>query len=186
MDFCLVIKDGNEEEAKERLIKSFNENGFHTSDIDPIGTIEKMYRISNRLKTGYVPTEFVPIDTHLFTYSELSKLMGKLEPEIERALSADRAPYVPTFPDSLRKTWQKDDTAINFFYDYMYSFTEYDFDSELAQQLKETRKSIVTKYTNEQLEKMVLEAGPESQRRRYQCPTLKLRFNERMDSWRKE
>lgn len=186
MDLCLIVKDGYEESTKRRLLYFFDKNGFQASDIDPLGTIEKMYRISSDLKDGNMPSEYIPLDTHLFKYSTLNNLISEVEPEIDRALRSGKAPYLPTFPDSLRKTWQQDDTAINFVFDFLYSFTEYDFDPKLLQKLKEVRKLIADKYTNEQLEKIIIETGPSSMVRRYKCPTLKSRFNERVNSWREE
>ena len=186
MDLCLVVKDGYEEDIKRKLLYFFEKNGFQTSDIDPLGTIEKIYRISNELKDGKMPLEYIPLDTHLFKYSILYDLISEVEPEIDKSIKTGKAPYLPTFPDSLRKIWQQDDTAINFVFDFLYSFTEYDFDPKLLQHLKETRKLIAEKYTNEQLEKIIIETGPESMARRYKCKTLKARFNERISLWREE
>lgn len=186
MDLCLVVEDGYEESVKRELLYLFDKNGFQTSDIDPLGTIEKVYRISNDLKDGNMPSEYVPLDTHLFKYTTLCKLISEVEPAIDKSLKTGKAPYLPTFPDSLRKVWQHDDTAINFVFDFLYSFTEYDFDPQLLQKLKETRNLIANKYTNEQLEKIILETGPESMTRRYECPTLRLRFKERINLWREE
>lgn len=185
MDLCLVVKDGYEEAIKEQLLHLLEKNGLETSDIDPLGTIEKVYRIASDLKKGKMPSEYIPLDTHLFKYNTLYDLISEVEPTIDKALRTGKAPYLPTFPDSLRKVWQQDDTAINFVFDFLYSFTEYDFDPILLQKLKETRKLIAEKYTNEQLEKIIMDTGPESMNRRYKCKTLKSRFNERINLWRK-
>ncbi len=187
MDLCLVVEDSKVEQAKEELMYTLPENGLTTSDIDPIGAIDKVYRIASSLKMGKLPTEWVPLDTHLFPYNELMELMHKVEPEMAKSLESGKPPYLATTPDSLRKTWQKDDTAINFAYDFLYSFTDYDFDQEMKETLIGTRKIIASKYTNNQIERMVLGASIDSQKRRYySCPTLKLRFNERINSWKEE
>ena len=187
MDLCLVVADDKLEQTKGELIPLFNENGLRTSDVDPIGTVDKMYRIAMDLKNGKMPTEYVPLDTHLFTYSELIDLMSKVEPEMAISLKSGNPPYLSTRPYSLRKTWQQDDTAINFVYDFLYTFTDHDFRPELKEQLIKTRKQIASKYTNEQIEKMIVGAANASQKRRYHsCPTLKLRLDERINSWREE
>lgn len=186
MDLCLVVKDEYKENIKTKLLYLFEKNKLQTSDVDPLETIEKMYRISNDLKNGKMPTEYIPLDTHIFEYSTLYDLISEVEPVIDKSLKIGKVPYLPTFPDSLRKSWQKDDTAINFIFDFLYSFTEYDFDQQLLQKLKETRKLIADKYTNEQIEKIIKETGPSSLTRRYECPTLKLKFNERINRWRNE
>ena len=49
MDLCLVVKDGYEENIKRKLLSLFAINGFQTSDIDPLETIEKISRSSESL-----------------------------------------------------------------------------------------------------------------------------------------
>ncbi len=186
MDLCLVLEDKSVERIKNRLVRLFELHGMTTSDVDPLGTIDKIYRISTDLKNGKMPSEYVPLDTHIFKYSTLCNLLSEVEHEIDKSIKNGKAPYLPVLPDSLRKVWQHDDTAINFVFDFLYSFTECHLDPNLLQQIKEIRKSIANKYTNKQLEKIIIQTGPESMARRYENPVLKKRFNERINLWREE
>lgn len=103
MDFCLVVEDGYEEVSKIKLLDIFDKNGFYTSDVNPLKTINDVYEISEDLKKGEMPSKFVPIDVHLFSYEELYMLIEKVGEVIQLAEENGIKAYLPTLPDSLRK-----------------------------------------------------------------------------------
>lgn len=184
MDFCLVVEDGYEMVTQDKLITLFKEKGIETSDVDPLKTIDKVYNIANDLKNGVMPKDLVPIDAHLFSYGEMNRLLDNVVPCIVNHLDKGVIPYLPTSPWSLRKTWQKDDQAMNFIFDYLFSLTEYKFESKLLSNLQRSRRELVSLYDNETIEEITLETSPDSLPRRYQTPTLRKVFNERINEWR--
>lgn len=186
MDFCMVVEDGYEEITKKKIIEQFNKFGIETSDVDPVKTISDVFEIASDLDKGIMPKKYIPIDTHLFSYSELIELMKGVVPKIDSTYKQGIIPFLPTLPYSLRKVWQIDDQAINFVFDYIFSLTEYNFESNLLNVLKETRKELVSKYSNEEIEDIVLLTGPSSLPRRYKNLTISKRFNERINLWREE
>ena len=186
MDLWMIIEDGYEDVTKKKLVELFEKNNLHTSDIDPISTIQQVYDIAMDLKEGRMPNSYIPLDTHIIPYSTLFQLIESTPKEIDISRKNERIPYLPIFPESLRKTWQYDDEAYNFVFDYLYSLTEYNFESNLLRILKETRKDIADKYSNEELERVMLLTGTKSVSRRYDNLVLKKRFNERINSWREE
>ena len=186
IDLWMVIEDGYEDVTKKKLINLFEKHNLHTSDVDPIGTINKVYNIAKELKEGKMPTEYIPLDTHLVTYDNLYSLIDKTPYEMDKAKKDGRIPYIPILPESLRKTWQYDDEAYNFIHDYLYAFTEYNFESNLLKRLKETRKEIADKYTNGELERIAILTGSKSVSKRQENFVLKKRFDERINLWREE
>ena len=186
VDLWMIIEDGYEDITKKRLVELFEKNNLHTSDVDPILTINQVYDIAMELRNENMPTSYIPLDTHIISYNTLFELISETPTEIETSHRVDRVPYLPILPESLRKTWQYDDEAYNFIYDYLYSLTEYNFEGNLLKELKETRKEIAEKYNNEELERMAILAGSKSASRRHQNLVLKKRFNERINLWREE
>lgn len=186
IDLWMVIEDGYEEVTKKKLIDLFEKNNLHTSDVDPVSTINKVYEIATLLKEGIMPSEYIPLDTHIISYDNLYSLIDTTPKEIETSKKEDKIPYLPILPESLRKTWQYDDEAYNFIHDYLYALTEYNFESNLLKRLKETRKELADKYSNGELERLAILTGSDSVGRRQQNYILKKRFDERINLWKEE
>lgn len=186
IDLWMIIEDGYEDVTKKKLIELFEKNNLRTSDVDPISTINEVYEIATNLQNGVMPTSHIPLDTHIINYSTIYNLIDKTPGEMDVAKKMNKIPYLPILPESLRKTWQYDDEAYNFIHDYLYALTEYNFEKSLLERLKETRKEIVDKYSNAELERVAILTGTKSVSRRQENYVLKKRFNERINSWREE
>ena len=184
IDLWMVVEDGYEDITKKKLIELFEKYNLHTSDVDPIKTINEVYQISTELKNGIMPTKHIPLDSHIITHSELYSLINMVLPTMIKATEEHKIPYLPILPESLRKKWQHDDEAYNFIHDFLYALTEYEFESDLRDSLRRTRRSLVQAYDNDELEKIAIITGAEPVKRRQQEPVLRLRFKERVNLWK--
>jgi len=185
LDMWHICQTGTIEDCSVQLASKIGEAGFKTSDIEPLQTINDLSKISEQLSEDKMPELLLPIDAHIVEYDELLKLIDTLEYELCVGYGSHTIPYVPIHPLSLRKRWQKDDEAYNFVHDFLSSFTEYNFDSELQKKIDLARKKIVSRYTSEDLYQILLQTGTEStQRRHKKCRELKKCFMDRVESWR--
>jgi len=185
IDMWMVTKDNNIYDTSMELIKLFNENHLHTSDIDPLQTFEDIEEIVTDLKNHKMPHKFLPIDAHIIGYDTLYKLIEQMPEALKEAKKENHAPFLPIHPLSYRKTWQYDDAAYNFVHDYLSSFTPYNLETNLANILEETRDEIAKTYTMEELYNFLISSGPESVLRRHRTKELKTRFEERVASWKR-
>lgn len=185
MDMWMVCEDGYTDAVKGNLQKLLQEQGFRTSDVDPIRTITEILKIVESLKNGQDPEFLLPLDAHIVEYSYLYNLICSTPEALREAKETDTVPYLPIHPLSLRKVWQKDDVAYNFIYDYLSALTEYNFNGTLKECLIETRKMIAEEYTTEELYNFMLKAATPANRRRMKEKSLQQVFERRVDSWRK-
>lgn len=184
IDKFFVCKEEDIDLARYNLGKKLAEHGFETSDVDPVKTIYDLSDIVESLQRGQMPSKKLPIDTHIVDYVTLYTLIGRIPDVLDHCFKNDQVPYLPVHPWSLRKDWQKDDAAYNFILDFMLSYTEFNMDPKIQAMTDEVRREIVKKYPFEQLQKWVLEMGPDSVARRFKTPKLQETFKTRMDSWR--
>ena len=184
LDLWMVVEDGYEKITMEKILEQFDKYDIHTSDENPIKSIDDVYEIAQMLKQGIMPLKHIPIDAHIICYGELYELIKQVPETIDIAVDNHKIPYIPILPYSLRKKWQHDDAAYNFIHDYLYALTEYNFESNLLKILKETRKELVNKYSVEQLQNIAVYSGNELVARRQQSPVLQYRFEERINSWK--
>lgn len=184
LDLWMVVEDGYETITMQKLLEQFEKYDIHTSDENPVKTIDDVYEISQTLKMGEMPSKYIPIDAHIICYEELYNLVQQVPKEIEKAVDSQKIPYIPILPYSLRKEWQHDDAAYNFVHDYLYALTEYNFESNLLNILRETRKSLANKYSIEQLQDIAVYSGSEPVARRQQNLVLQQRFEERINLWK--
>ncbi len=184
IDMWLVCEDGHVEEVQEELSKLLQKSEMHTSDEKPFKTMSDIEQISEMIKKGEMPGIFLPIDAHIVEYSTIKKLMEQMPKTLELAEQMGIPPYLPIHPKSYRKTWQYDDEAYNYVYDYMAAFTPFNFPEELENILMQSRKQIVSKYTPEELYDILIASATESNARRFYEPALEERFKNKIKKWK--
>lgn len=185
LDLWTICKKDDIETAKQKLETLFTENGFMTSDIDPLQTIIDFNQIAKELKQDIMPTKTLPLDPHIIDYETFATLISNVPATIEQAIKTGEVPYLPIHPVSLRKTWQKDDEPYNFIYDYLSALTDFNIDKDLKKLLTETRKFIATTYETEELYNLLLQSATEPNQRRNKELALKKNFERRIESWKK-
>ena len=183
LDMWIICEDGKVESVQKQLAWLLEKYGIRTSDINPVQTIHDMDEITSDLKSGKMPKKFLPIDTHIMEYSKMKELIGKVPLTLARAKASGQVPYLPIHPKSYRKTWQYDDTAYNFIYDFLSAFTGFHMTGEMEAQLASVRNKIVHTYTPDELYDFLLQSATEPNKRRNQTKALKKIFKDRIASW---
>ena len=184
IDMWMVCEDDQVDEAKDQLVALLNEHRIYPSDISPVQTVGDLAEIVDDIKTGVMPNKFLPIDTHVVSYSTMYSLIRRIPFVLEKALRNGEIPYLPIHPISYRKKWQHDDEAYNFVHDYLSSLTEFGFQGELKQLLFETRYLVSNSCSVEQLYNTLITTGPPSVKSRHKTIELKKVFEERVSSWK--
>lgn len=183
IDMWLVCEDGTTENAENELEKMFHEIGMDSSDINPVKTIDDVDEIVKGIKQGEFPHKYLPIDAHIVEYSYLKDLITQVPDAINEATKVGMVPYLPIAPKSYRKTWQYDDEAYNFIYDYLTAFTPFNFTPELNELNIETKKKLAQKYTPEQLYQIALDTATKPNFRRLQSVALEEIFEQKVENW---
>lgn len=184
MDLWVVCDRENQDYVASALSSEFEKAGLYTSDNFPLRTIHDLEEIVTNLENGIMPQTMLPLDSHIIDYETLEYLISRVPQALEEAQAKDTIPYLPIHPLSYRKTWQYDDTSYNFIYDYLSSFTAYNFDNNLSNLLSQTRREIASSYHIEELYYYLLACGPKEAKARYQTLALKKRFESRIESWK--
>lgn len=184
VDMWIINKNADElKELKEILINNFNINKMYPSDINPIKTFEDIIKIENMLSQNILPEINLPLDAHIINYDTLFSLISEVPFTLMQAKKNDEIPYLPIHPVSYRKKWQKDDKPYNFIHDFLYSFTDFNFDIDLKELIDYSRKQIIKNFTIEELSDYAINTGSDCVSRRQKNKELKLCFEERMKSW---
>lgn len=184
LDMWLVCEDGSVNIAQEELSKLLRIYDMHTSDVNPLGSINDIAQISKMLKSGVLPKIFLPIDTHIIEYSKLKELIETVPEVLKEAKEKKIRPYLPIQPKSYRKQWQYDDEAYNFIYDYLSAFSAFNFSRELQQALDDSRLEVSSEYKEEELFKFLMQSATESNFRRFQSMELGDYFTKRVKEWK--
>lgn len=184
LDMWIVCKDGFLGEAQEEISKLLEKNKMHTSDKNPLSTLEEVAKISEMLKQGKRPDIYLPVDAHIIEYSKLKNLIIQVPEELSEAKKEERIPYLPIHPKLYRKQWQYDDEAYNFIYDFLSAFTSFNFTEELQEHLDEARRIISTEYNEEELFTFLLNSATEANFRRFQSIELEDIFKEKIREWK--
>lgn len=185
MDMWIVCEDGGMEKAQEEMTKLLHSIRMYPSDTNPITSIEDVERIAATLKEGKMPESFLPIDTHIIEHSEIKRLIEQVPIELRKAKETGTVPYLPIHPKSYRKSWQYDDEAYNYIYDYLSAFTPFNFLPELQQTLDESRSEVISEYTPEQLFEILLASATKANFRRFQSVELEECFIKKVEEWKK-
>lgn len=186
IDMWMICKDGGIEEAQYKLSEYLKKYNLQTSDVNPLQTIKDMEEISTSLQNGIMPKHFLPIDAHIIEYSKIRSLIEQVPSTLAQAKKENQIPYLPIHPKSYRKTWQYDDEAYNFIYDFLSAFTEFNFVDSLDKVLKDTRDHVVRTYSPVELYEFLVQSATSSNRRRFKTPELQHIFLSKMKSWRIE
>ena len=185
IDMWMICADDKIEEAKVGLVKLFENYDMHTSDIDPVRTINDMEDIVSDLETGKMPSKKLPLDIHIIEYSKFSSLLDEIPFSLLDATEKKTVPYLPIHPISLRKTWQYDDVAYNFVLDYLLSIHPFNWEEKLEKKYAISKRFVVSSFTNKDLIEILHSVAPDSVERRFQTPQLKKRYESRVELWRK-
>ena len=183
LDMWIVIEDGYSEEVQEELIIKLSKYGITSSDIDPLKSINDVYKISQNIKGNTMPEIYLPMDAHIIEYSELKKLIKQVPHILNYARENNEQPYLPIQPISYRKMWQYDEDAYNYIFDFLASFTPFNFESKLQKALDNSRLELIIRYTPQELFEFLL-ASTEVGFRRFQSNELEKLFYKRMNSWK--
>lgn len=95
------------------------------------------------------------------------------------------SPYMPIHPLSLRKTWQYDDVAYNFVFDYLVSFTPFNFSKELNDKLEISRLKIRDNFSMEILIEFLYSVSSDVFKRRLETSEVKNNYEKRLLLWKK-
>lgn len=184
MDLWVVCDKENQDDVAVSLLQEYEKEGLYTSDNFPLKTIHDLESIVTDLENGVMPSTMLPLDSHIIDYETLEKLISSVPSSLREAETKNIVPYLPIHPLSYRKKWQYDDTSYNFIYDYLASFTAYDFDDNLRSILCETRKEIANRFSIDELYYYLLACGPKEAKARYQTLALRKRFESRIEGWK--
>ena len=69
--------------------------------------------------------------------------------------------------------------------DFLYTFTEFNFDDELQEKLESTRKELSNNFSTDDLYSCVVSVAPDAVKRRLKNKVLEKRLIERIESWKK-
>lgn len=185
VDMWMICDDSFMEEAKEGLSVLFDRLNMHTSDVNPVQTIQDIVSITNSLEEGKMPSKKLPLDIHIIEYSKFSDLIEEVPFVLHTAADEQKKPYLPIHPTSLRKTWQYDDVAYNFVLDFLFTMTPFNWDEDLMDKFKCSKKIVANSFSNTDLKEMLYSVAPDSVVRRLETKQLQKTYNERISSWRK-
>ena len=185
IDMWMICEDGKVEEAKKTLVTLFDNYGMHTSDVDPVRTIDEMEDIVSDLESGKMPTKMLPLDIHIIEYSKFAGLLDEIPFSLLSAMEEGQVPYLPIHPQSLRKTWQYDDEAYNFVLDYIFSITPFNWERKLERKLNLSKQIISNSFSMDDLNEILMKVAPDSVKRRFETPHLQKTYEKRMESWKK-
>lgn len=185
MDLWMVCEERNMKEAIEQLTSLFHEYQIHSSDINPIQTMKDLEEIVDQIEQQRIPEKMLPIDAHIIGYSTLLSLIKQVPLILDQSSKNSDTPYLPIHPLSLRKTWQYDDVAYNFIHDFLSSFTEFSLEENLQKILTDVRGVVANNYTLDELYHYLIITGPKSVKERHKTLSLKDRFEEGIESWKK-
>lgn len=185
IDMWMICEDNKIETAKKQLTTLFEQFNLHTSDIDPIKTINEMNKISHEIENGIMPEDYLPLDVHIIEYSKFSDLLDKLPFNIFYSIKNNQIPYLPIHPISLRKTWQYDDVAYNFIFDYLYSLTPFNLEDKLEKKLSLSKIIVKNYFSNEDLKDILDLLSTDSVKKRHKTKELKINYERRINEWKK-
>lgn len=185
VDMWMICQDDKVEEAKRVMVELFKSYGMHTSDVDPVGSVDELDEIVTQLEEGKMPNKMLPLDVHIISYSEFASLLDEIPFAICNAMDNNVVPYLPIHPQSLRKTWQYDDTAYNFVLDFLLSMTPFNWERKLDRKLQLSRMVIGDMFTEEDLKAILEKVSPDSVKRRMETKQLQKSYERRVSTWKK-
>ena len=186
VDMWMICADSKVEEAKATLVGLFNNYGMHTSDVDPVRTIDEVEDIVSDLEAGKMPTKMLPLDIHIIEYSKFASLLDEIPYSLVFAKAEGSTPYLPIRPTSLRKTWQYDDEAYNFVLDFLLSIKPFNWEKNLEQKFEYAKTVVGQAFSMDDLVSMLMRVAAASVKRRFEAQELQKIYKMRMESWKKQ
>lgn len=184
LDIWMICEDDKVNEAKEELVRGFNKENLYASDIDPLRTMGDFVSITRDLINGKMPSKYLPLDVHIIEYKKFKDILKAAPVVINDAIKNENIPYLPIQPHSLRKKWQYDDEAYNFILDYLFSFTPFRI-GDLSVLLEDTRNTVLSFFSEEEIEKLFRSIAPDSVLRRFETNDLQDSFRKRLRGWKR-
>ena len=184
IDMWMICEDDKVDYAKYMLPKLFKKENMHSSDVDIIGTIKEIRKITLDLKDGIIPDKYLPLDVHIIEYSKFKVILENTPLFIINVFYPEELPYMPIHPYSLRKYWQKDDEAYNFILDFIYSLTPFDWDDELKNILNRDYRVMSHLIDYKKTEELFLNIAPDSVKRRYKTEQIQKCLKKRIENWK--
>ena len=184
MDLWMMCDADKIETIKDPLQEALQRAGYKTSDVDPVSSIMDVCEIAETLQSGKMPKKKLPIDTNLKDAATLYALVYQIPDILDHSFRHGRIPYLPIHPLSLRKKWQKDDTAYNYVHDFLCSFTMLDMDPKMQKLVNEVRQYVAKKYDFNTLYQWTITTGTASVPRRFETPALKEYSRKKFESWK--
>lgn len=190
LDIWMICQDDQFDNAKSALEKNLYKKNMKTSDNDVLGTVRDVASISLSLANGVFPDKWLPLDIHILKESEFFDVLSKVSSEIFNSINEGTKPYVAIWPDSLRKTWQKDDTPYNFIFDFLFSLTPLDMDSSIRNKIDQVRNSIalmLKKFNSDEnvASNLLFAISSDATKRRFENSQLQKVYEGRLKKWGK-
>lgn len=185
IDMWLICEDGCVKQAQDELVSLMQEINWRTSDKAPLSTLDDIEQVSKMIKEGKFPKIFLPIDMHIMEYSAMKKLIEDVPNALKKSDKNGTIPYLPIQPRSYRKSWQYDDEAYNYVFDFLASFTPFNFSDELQETLDQSRKTVANTFSNKELFELLMKSANKSAFKRFQQVELEEYFHKKMDRWSK-
>lgn len=186
LDLWMVVDDEKYAEAQEMLSTRLGNAGIYPSDVDVLGTIDKIEKISEELKNGHIPTNILPVDIHIVRYSTLMNLIQTAPEAMIEDFENCVKPYLPIRPVSWRKKWQHDDEAYNFAFDFLCSLTPITFDDEMLGTLIESRNRLADAFTTDELIDILESIMIDSVKRRFETKPLQRIYEKKVEGWKRK
>lgn len=184
LDLWFICDDGLIDTSKEFLKYILERNNIFPSDIAVVETIENVREISQAISEDKIPNKYLPLDIHIIGLDEMIRLVERIPLQIMKYLDGIDKAYLAIWPESLRKTWARDDMPYNFIFDFLFSFTPIEIEGELKERILTTRNTLASMLEPEKFEELLAEISPPSVKRRFENPQLKRVYSERYKNWR--
>ncbi|MCX7928706.1 MAG: hypothetical protein N2558_03415 [Patescibacteria group bacterium] len=131
----------------QEVLKSL---GYIQSDINIRDSVERTRKALLALNEGSIPDMKVPVDVHIWRRDEVLKLLDLVSGGEPKVFIRSRA---------LHSVWEDHD--INFWVDFVFSFTSIELrDEELAEKIASTRRFLKGRYTLDQIIDFVAGSSP--------------------------
>lgn len=168
----VVIVDSPSSETERQVEEAVKRLGYQQSDVNISEGIQRTKETLASLKKGEEPKEKVPVDVHIWDKDEVFQCLD---------LVAKGETNTTILSRSLHSTWE--DNALNFWLDFVLSYTELDTrDKTLTKKVQETRSALKKLYGADKIVEMVASTSPRTAR--LLAPdSVKDILRKRVESW---
>ncbi len=184
LDMWILCSEYDINSVARQLSEMFEDANMRTSDINPLSTIRDVQIISSDLEKNIMPEIYLPLDVHIISEEVVGNLLAKVNEELINSYKNKTSPYLPIHPLSYRKTWQKDDVAYNFIFDYLSSLTLLESSDLINYVLETSRKITAENFDYYQLYELLLRSCGDAHKRRYENKGLQSSFERKLTRWK--